>query len=623
MAPSGGEVERLEAVAALEPEEAAALASVWGQLPPERRRGRRDLLLPALQALQAARGWIAYPALAAVCRELGVALADAYGVASFYSLLRTHPGPRWTLHVCDDVVCTLLGSGRLLQCLARELGPPEHAATADRRQAQGAALGWAPSPCLGQCDRGPAVLAGDRVWLQVGEGPLAAWLQEARRLPAAELAERIARGPSAAAPTAVGCLGPGTPLLVRRVTQRACVTLDDYLRSGGYGGLRRALAIGPRATLAEVEASGLVGRGGAAFPAARKWAGAAEQPPPRYVVCNADESEPGTFKDRLLLEQDPFAILEGMTVAALVTGAEKGYVYLRGEYPDALRTMRSAVEEARLAGYLGRHILGSDLNFDVEIRTGAGAYVCGEETALFNSIEGFRGEPRARPPFPTQAGLFGRPTVIHNVETLACVPPIVERGGAWYASLGTQRSRGTKLVAVSGHVRRPGVYEVTFGTPLRRIVEELAGGVPEGRKIAAVLCGGAAGTFVAPGELDRPLAFEALAAIGGTVGSGALVVLDDTVDLWEVGERIARFFRDESCGQCVPCRVGTRRQWEWVREARRRGGQVDGGMQAMLEDLARVMRDASICGLGQLAPSAILSLVRLQAGRPVSGPGQP
>ncbi|MBE3598766.1 MAG: SLBB domain-containing protein [Limnochordaceae bacterium] len=366
----------------------------------------------------------------------------------------------------------------------------------------------------------------------------------------------------------------------------------------------------PKWAMAEVERARLLGRGGAAFPSSRKWAAVAREPGPRYVVCNADESEPGTFKDRVLLELDPFAVLEGMTIAAFATGAERGWIYVRGEYPDAYRSIRRAVEEARARGYLGHHLLGGDWSFDVEVRRGAGAYVCGEETALFNSIEGLRGEPRARPPFPTQRGLFGRPTVIHNVETLASVVPILLRGGEWYGALGTARSAGTKLVSVSGDVAVPGLYEVPFGTPIRAILEELAGGASGGRRIQAVLCGGAAGTFLFPEELDTPLAFETLQAIGGTVGSGALVALDETADLWEVAERIARFFQEESCGQCVPCRVGTRRQWELVRAIRRQGGRVDGALRALFDDLARVMRDSSICGLGQLAPNALASLVR-------------
>jgi NADH-quinone oxidoreductase subunit F len=420
--------------------------------------------------------------------------------------------------------------------------------------------------------------------------------------------------PAVPTPTHLGWKGDGTPLLLARCGRIPPASLREYCALGGYQGLRRALEIGPQATVAEVERSGLVGRGGAAFPTGRKWALTAREAPPRYVVCNADESEPGTFKDRVLLEQDPFAVLEGMTIAAYAVGAARGFVYVRGEYPEAYRVLAAAVEAAQDAGYLGNRILGTDFSFHVEVRRGAGAYVCGEETALFNSLEGFRGEPRNRPPFPTQAGLFGRPTAINNVETLACVPPILARGGTWYAGLGTDRSKGTKLVCVSGHVRRPGVYEVTFGTPLRVIVEELAGGVPDGRGIQAVLCGGAAGTFLPPDRLDTPLAVETLQEAGAALGSGALVVFDDRTDLWAVVERVARFFRDESCGQCVPCRVGTQRQLELVAELRRRG-RVDGELRALLEELAQVMRDASICGLGQLAPSAVLSGLRLLEGR--------
>ncbi|BAS26456.1 NAD(P)H-dependent oxidoreductase subunit E [Limnochorda pilosa] len=578
-----------------EPQELAALEGVWGALAPQERRGRRDLLLPALRALQASRGWISYSALAAVCRELTMPLAEAYGVASFYELLATEPRPRRMIHLCDDVACTLKGAGMLAGRLQALLGHPE--------QGEGP-LGWSLSPCLGQCERGPAALVGDRVWVGLTpeglEDAVGAWM-----------AGEEARAHAGGVGTHLGSLGEGTPLLLRRCGRVDPGSLEAYVEHGGYRGLRRALQLGPEATLAEVEASGLVGRGGAAFPTARKWASAAREPAPRYVVCNADESEPGSFKDRVLMEQDPFAVLEGLTLAALAVGAERGFIYVRGEYPESHRSLLRAAEQARAAGFLGERILESGFSFDVELRQGAGAYVCGEETALFNSIEGLRGEPRARPPYPAQVGLFGRPTVINNVETLAAVPAILERGGGWYASLGSGRSRGTKLLSVSGHVVRAGVYEVAFGTPLRTILEDLAGGVPGGGAVQAVLCGGAAGTFLGPDQLDTPLSLEALQAVGGTVGSGSLVVLDETVDLWAVVERIARFFRDESCGQCVPCRVGTQRQLEVVSAVRRAGGPVDDQALAMLNDLAQVMRDASICGLGQLAPNAVQSSLRL------------
>jgi NADH-quinone oxidoreductase subunit F len=612
----GVELERLERAPAPAPEEWQALQGVWGHLRPEERRGRRDLLLPALRALQAARGWISYPAAAAVCRELALPLAEVYGVATFYALLATEPRPPRVVHLCDDVVCMLHGAASLQELLQERLGSslpdPVHAPHGQATGGAGThgaavpAVGWSRSPCLGQCDRPGAALVGEEVLValtpQELDTRLQAWL-------------RGDHGPPAVpTPTHLGWKGDGTPLLLARCGRIPPTSLREYCALGGYQGLRRALEIGPQATVAEVERSGLVGRGGAAFPTGRKWALTAREAPPRYVVCNADESEPGTFKDRVLLEQDPFAVLEGMTIAAYAVGAARGFVYVRGEYPEAYRVLAAAVEAAQDAGYLGNRILGTDFSFHVEVRRGAGAYVCGEETALFNSLEGFRGEPRNRPPFPTQAGLFGRPTAINNVETLACVPPILARGATWYAGLGTDRSKGTKLVCVSGHVRRPGVYEVTFGTPLRVIVEELAGGVPDGRGIQAVLCGGAAGTFLRPDRLDTPLAVETLQEAGAALGSGALVVFDDRTDLWAVVERVARFFRDESCGQCVPCRVGTQRQLELVAELRRRG-RVDRELRALLEELAQVMRDASICGLGQLAPSAVLSGLRLLEGR--------
>jgi NADH-quinone oxidoreductase subunit F len=341
---------------------------------------------------------------------------------------------------------------------------------------------------------------------------------------------------------------------------------------------------------------------------ARKWEAVAAGPAgPRYLVCNADESEPGTFKDRVLLEGDPFAVLESMTIAALAAGCETGFVYLRGEYPLAHRRLEGALAQARAAGLLGPDVLGAGLAFDVEVRVGAGAYICGEETALFNSIEGFRGEPRNKPPFPVESGLFGRPTVVNNVETLVNVPAIVLEGGEAFAATGTPQSTGTRLFCLSGHVSRPGIYEVPLGTPLRELL--LLAGAAEPLK--AVLLGGAAGTFLGPGELDLPLTHEDTRAAGATLGSGVIMAFDESADLVDAVLRIASFFRDESCGQCVPCRVGTVRQEEALR--RLVSGRPRGGVAAelaLLEELEQVMRDASICGLGQTAANAVGSAVR-------------
>jgi NADH-quinone oxidoreductase subunit F len=354
-----------------------------------------------------------------------------------------------------------------------------------------------------------------------------------------------------------------------------------------------------------------MGRGGAAFPAGRKWEAVARQAVrPHYIVCNADESEPGTFKDRVLMEEDPFALVESMTIVAFATGCERGFVYVRGEYPLAIERVAGAAAAARSRGLLGESVLGAPFAFDIEVRRGAGAYICGEETALFNSLEGFRGEPRNKPPFPVQSGLFHKPTVINNVETLCNAPLVVLRGGAAYASIGTPQSTGPKLFCLSGRVARPGVYEVPFGVTLRQLLDE-AGGMSRGEALRAVLLGGAAGSFVGPEALDVPLTFEGTRAIGAALGSGVVMVFDETVDLVPVLLRIAAFFRDESCGQCVPCRVGTVRQQEALlrlASERPRGGVQD--ELALLAEIAQAMRDASICGLGQTAASAVESAIR-------------
>ncbi|HEY5908652.1 MAG TPA: NADH-ubiquinone oxidoreductase-F iron-sulfur binding region domain-containing protein, partial [Vicinamibacteria bacterium] len=378
----------------------------------------------------------------------------------------------------------------------------------------------------------------------------------------------------------------------------------------GYQALRRAFDLGPAGIVREVTDSKLVGRGGAAFPTGRKWEAVAKAPQrPHYLVCNADESEPGTFKDRIVMEEDPFAVVEAMTIAAHATGCERGFVYVRGEYPLAARRLEVAIQRARTRGFLGDDVMGQGVKFELEVRRGAGAYICGEETALFNSIEGFRGEPRNKPPFPVEKGLFGKPTVINNVETLVNVLDIVTGSGPAYAALGTGGSAGTKLFCVSGQVVRPGLYEVDFGTTLRQLLDR-AGGVAGGRKLQAVLLGGAAGAFVTPAELDTPLTFEGARAIGASLGSGVVVAFDDTADLWDTVLRIAAFFRDESCGQCVPCRVGTVRQEEALRRLSRQ--KLLGSLEQeklLLEEIGQVMRDASICGLGQTAAGAAASAV--------------
>ncbi|MDQ6776708.1 MAG: NAD(P)H-dependent oxidoreductase subunit E [Actinomycetota bacterium] len=557
-------------------------------------RAERHQLLPTLHALQKHAGWISPGGLNYVARRLTIPPADVYGVATFFALFSVEPRAPRVLHVCDDVVCRCAGSEALIATLAEQIGPSQ-------TEVDGST--WLPSPCLGQCDRAPAALL-----IESGEAPLERELTIVN-------AEGLLAVMDGATPQPTGSAVPpqaGQPglQLLGRIGRADPESLDDYRAHGGYAALRRAFDLGPGGVIREVLDSKLMGRGGAAFPTGRKWEAVARQPRrPHYLVCNADESEPGTFKDRVIMEGDPFAVIEAMTIAAFATGCERGYLYLRGEYPLAQRRLEHAVEQARERGLLGDNILSRGLRFDIELRKGAGAYICGEETAVFASIEGFRGEPRNKPPFPVERGLFGQPTVVNNVETLINVLPIVLEGGAAFAAIGTERSTGPKLFCASGAVEQPGTYEVPFGTTIREVLE-LAGGVRAGASLRAILLGGAAGSFVTPEDLDLPLTFEDTRASGATLGSGVVVAIDDQVDLGRLLMVIAAFFRDESCGQCVPCRVGTVRQEEAL--ARLVSGQTRGAVQdelALIGEIGETMRDASICGLGQTASAAVESAI--------------
>jgi NADH-quinone oxidoreductase subunit F len=579
-------------------EERSAVDAVLGSLgasPHAMRdaRGLRHLLLPVLHAVQARFGWIPPGALGYACERLHVPPAEAYGVATFYALFSLTERPAVVVHACDDIVCQARGAERLCGDLTARHGPPgtvKDGAT------------WLRSPCLGLCERAPAAML-----TVAGPSPVeSAWGGATADSVARALSSRAAPSPGRApVPQADDAAGRASLRLLRRVGQVDPTSLDDYRAQGGYAALRVALERGPSYVLREVADSGLLGRGGAAFPTGRKWQAVAQAPArPHYVVCNADESEPGTFKDRVLMEEDPFAIVEAMTIAGLAVGADRGFIYVRGEYPLATERLEHAIAEARARGYLGADVMGRGLSFDIDLRKGAGAYICGEETALFASLEGFRGEPRTKPPFPVEAGLFGRPTVVNNVETLANVPGIVTGGAAAYRAVGTPGSPGTRLFCVSGSVARPGLFELPFGATLRELCA-LAGAPPD---LTAILLGGAAGTFVEPKDLDLKLTFEDTREAGATLGSGVVFVVGAGVPMGPILERLARFFREESCGQCVPCRVGTVRQEELVtRLVRGTPRPSPAGERALLKELGQAMRDASICGLGQTASSAIES----------------
>jgi NADH-quinone oxidoreductase subunit F len=578
-------------------------------------RERRHLLVPALQALQRRTGWISEGGMDYVCRRLGVPPADAWGVATFYALLATSPRPRRVLHVCEDLACRAHGAGTLCEALEREMGPAlPHAPSGEHVEYDAERPAWMRSPCLGMCDHAPAAMV-----TEAGVAPVERLYGEVSAGLAVEI---LASGSGFGVPGSEGAAAtlarvgirnpePGTPnpsWITSRIPTVDPTSLAAYRDAGGYQALAHAIALGPAQVIAQLDASKLVGRGGAAFPTGRKWdavrAIVADQ---KYIVCNADESEPGTFKDRVLLTGDPFAVVEAMTIAGITAGATRGFVYLRAEYPLAFERLTNAVKQAREARLLGPDVMGSGCAFDIELRRGAGAYICGEETALFESIEGYRGEPRSKPPFPVHVGLFGRPTVVNNVETLCTVLPIVLHGGEAFARVGTSHSTGTRLFCLSGAVARPGVYEAPMGITLGELLEHA--GRPA--RLRAVLLGGAAGTFVRADELDLRLTIEDARAAGTTLGSGVVMAFDDQDDLTDAVLRIAAFFRDESCGQCVPCRVGTVRQEE-VLHRLVRGHEIGDATRelALLDDVGVAMRDASICGLGQTAYAAVESAVK-------------
>jgi NADH-quinone oxidoreductase subunit F len=545
----------------------------------------RAALLPALHLAQQSHGWLPEAVAAEVGSALGVPLADVYGVIDFYEMLSREPMGRTVVRVCSAPVCALAGADELANALCRHLNIAPGEVSSDGE------FTVEHAPCLGLCDHAPAVLVGE------------AALGRADPQQAPAICTRGCERP-------ISFVGGDIRILTANCGQGHPASFTDYSSGGGYAGLKKALTMTPQDVLGEVKAAGLVGRGGAAFPTGIKWEGAAKASgQPKYIVCNADESEPGTFKDRILMEEDPHRTIEGMIIAAHAVGARRGYIYIRGEYPYAFKVMGDALEDARQAGLLGPSILGSSLDFDIEMRLGAGAYICGEETALLESIEGKRGLPRIKPPFPTTDGLFGKPTVINNVETFCNIPLILERGAAEYRKIGTERSPGPKLFCVSGQIQRPGLYEVPFGVTLRHLLFDLAGGLKHGRKLQAVLMGGAAGAFATEKDLDVILSFENLTAAGLPLGSGAVMVFDDSADMRDVLKRLGHFFADESCGKCYPCQLGARRQSEILDRAATGASLV--GDRERLSDVGNTMIDASLCGLGQTAPTAVLSAMKL------------
>jgi NADH:ubiquinone oxidoreductase subunit F (NADH-binding)/NADH:ubiquinone oxidoreductase subunit E len=526
----------------------------------------QEAILEIFQQLQEQQGGIQPWQIEDIARALNVPAERAYGVATFYTLLDVPPKKPNTIRLCDGPPCWLQGAGQI-------------------RKAMEAALGdsWRieRSSCLGLCDRAPAALTnGDQA------GPLTP--EQVPLIPDGRRGEK----PDYTSPR------PGeVRLLLAHLGKVDPTSLESAREHGAYQALEKALQGPPEAVYQEVEAAKVRGRGGAGFPTGTKWRFVAqEQRKPKYIVCNADESEPLIFKDRVLIESNPHQILEGMALAAYAVGAEEGFIYIRGEYRTQADLLAQAIHQAETAGFLGENIASSGFSFHIHVHRGAGAYICGEETALLESLEGRRGEPRVRPPYPTVSGYHGCPTVVNNVETFSTIPQIILNGAKWYTSIGDPRTPGTKLYTLLGHVKHPGVFEAPYGLTLRQAIEEFGGGMRPNSRFHFALTGGAAGTIVPESLLDIPMDYQSVRQ-GVSLGAGGILICDETVSPFALLRELLHFFEMESCGKCTPCRVGTRRARELM--DRVLAGNSSTEIREQLMQLSEVLEKDSFCGLGQ------------------------
>ena len=533
----------------------------------ERWRGEPAPLLPTLHAFHDRDGYISEGALRAVSSGLGIPVAELFGTLTFYHHFSRQPPGRRAPRVCTGNICCLKGGREVLAALKEE--------------------GATAMPCAGRCDDPVPVLREHQVFV----GATAAALQSR--------------------PSPVPRPNPGgiDECVFAGIRNPGRATIEGYRDSGGYEGLVRALEMDPVAVVELIEESKLAGRGGAGFPTGLKWKAVAEAPgAPKTIVCNADEGEPGCFKDRAVLDLDPHAVIEGMTIAAYATGATRGFIYLRYEYPETCAILSRALDEAREAGLLGDKIAGADFTFKIYLRRGAGAYICGEEGSLLNSLEGKRPLPRNRPPFPVTHGYEDLPTAVNNVETLASAPQILRRGAAWYQNLGQNGQAGTKLISLSGDIQLPGNYEVPLGLNLQTLLYDWAGGPVSGRSIQAVTMAGLSGGFLAGADLDVTLDEPGIRGKGSFLGAGGIMVFDDRRDMVEMAHNAMEFFAEESCGKCFPCRIGTQRLTE--RLAGEAGPAEEAQWIEEVRDIGRTMMATSACGLGMAAPHVTESLIK-------------
>jgi NADH-quinone oxidoreductase subunit F len=556
----------------------------------------RSALIPALLFAQDELGYISDDLIDFLANELHLRRVQVEETIQYYSMLRQKPAGKYHVQVCTNVACQLRGGYGLLEQVKRRCGVPAKTPTPD------GVFSWEEVECIGACTGAPAIQVNYDFYENLSAQQTDGLMDELQ----------VGRKPSPV-PHITGVQKEPHPAEVRVISRRFGLpnspSIDTYLAHEGYQALRKALGqMTPDQIIDEVKRSNLRGRGGAGFPAGMKWSFVPKDTSkPKYIIANADESEPGTCKDRPLMELDPHQLIEGMVITGRAVGAHQGYIYIRGEYRYVMEIVDRAVAEAYERGYLGKDILGSGFAFDLCTHTGAGAYECGEESALMESLEGKRGYPRIRPPFPAVVGLYGCPTVINNVETLSSVPAIILKGGEWYANLGTPRNGGTRLFCLAGHVNRPGIYELPMGFPLRRMIEECAGGVPGGKKVKAVIPGGSSTPVLTADQLDTPMDFDSVAKAGSMLGSGGVMVMDEDTCMVEVAQRIMHFYAHESCGWCIPCREGT----AWLRKMLDRfhsgGGRAADIVQ--IGELAQNMLGKTFCPLGDAAAMPTISIV--------------
>ncbi len=582
----------------------------------------RSALGPALEAVQQQLGYVPDEAMAEVARLFDIDAAEVRAFVGFYHMLHQEPTGTYHVEVCTNVPCMLRGAGPCAEQLKQKLGIDYHETTADGLFTLGE------MECLGACGTAPMVSVTKRQadWMRYYEQletpeRIDAMLEELRRLadvPAEQLPvpERVVPGDT----TANGLTAnsgpyhhshhPETNSLLARINLPDSHALAVYEANGGYEVAKAALAgKSPAEVLETVKAAGLRGRGGAGFPTGMKWSFLPPNVYPRYLVVNADESEPGTFKDRLIIEYDPHLLLEGIILACYATEASHAFIYIRGEYFFGAQRLEQAVAEARAKGYVGKGIFGSKMDLEITVHRGAGAYICGEETALLTSLEGYRGHPRLKPPFPAVEGLYRKPTIVNNVETIAQVVPIVKNGAAWYRQWGTERSPGFALYALSGQVKKPGVYELPYNTTLRELIYDYAGGTIDDRPIKSIIPGGLSMPHLGADKLDVPMDFESIVAAGSSLGSCGIMVVCEGVNIVELARRTMSFYREESCGKCTPCREGG----GWIEKILERIERGEGQLSDLdtIERLTWPIERQSFCPFGPASVWGVRSLLKL------------